>query len=250
MGTPVRISRGCVQYTGTLAALPFRSWTDSADGRQVVAHAALRRAFAPFGRARAARRSLWRDLVSAASDPATSAAIQWAMDGCLPHLGTLAYARDLPRLTIELRRLVTVPRLFLNGDLYRRLDAGLREQPAYAAIEGGDSLRSWFLLQLVEAVEAAIVQAQPSANRPLQAGRTWIVVGVDDSFDWGIALEGPVWRGHYYMLEVRPVPLTRAVRKQTRAAITSLEGSVRSLSAARRSEILRTARLSLDERAI
>ena len=139
-----------------------------------------------------------------------------------------------------------LPRLLVNGEAYRRMHATLCAQPAFAALEGGESLHAWFVLTLIDAIEAAIVRARPSPRRPLPAGEGWVAVGVNQQLEWPMLIENPGWSGHYYVLELRPIPITRAVRKATRQAIEGLEASLLPLSRAHRGAILRQATLSLE----
>jgi hypothetical protein len=244
MRRSVRFSRGRLRYTGRIARASFVRWAGSTEGQSALAPLASQRHFALFGRMRAARRHVWRLLARSARSEAVGVALQHEIDQFLC-LHTLAYA-DLPCVRVDLRRLVVVPRLFVNSETYRRLSAALHAQPAFAALEGGESLRAWFALTLIEGVGAAVVRARPSPRRPLPAGEGWIAVGVNEQFEWHVPIESPAWPGHYYVLELRPTPITRAVRKATRQAITGLEASLLSLSRADRGAILRQATASLE----
>ena len=244
---PVRFSRGRVVYTGRIAHAQFSAWTESSGGQSVLANVVRQMRFALFGRMRAARRLVWRQLVRAAQTDTVVVALQREIDEYLRRLDTFAYARELPRVGVDLRRLVVVPRLFVNSDLHHRLHAALDVQPAFSAVEGGESLREWFVVTLIDGIEAAVAQARPSPERPLPAGEAWIAVGVNECFKWHVPLVGTGWRGHYYVLELRPVPITRAVRKATREAIAALEASLSSLAPAHRYEIVRQVGSSLRE---
>lgn len=241
MKTPVRFSGGRAGYTGRIAPATFATWAESPDGRRVLERVASRMRFALFGRMRAARRRVWRQLVHAARSSAVVAEVQREVGGYLERLDALVYSPDLPRAAVHLRRLVVVPRVFVNAEAYRRIDAALHAQPAVAAVEGGASLRAWFVLTIIGDLEAAIAYARPSLRRPLPAGADWIVVGVNEQFEWRIPIDGPGWPGHYYVLELRRVPITREVRKATDEAIAELEASLPSLSRMHRNEILRKA---------
>lgn len=201
--------------------------------------------FALFGRIRAARRQVWRQLNEAARTEAVVVGVQREVDAYLARLDTLVYARDLPRVSVDLRRLVVVPRVFVNGEVYRRLDAALHTQPAFAALDGSELLRGWFVQMLVDSIAATIAGTRPSPRRPLPAGEGWITVGVNEQFDWYIPFDGPAWPGHYYVLELTRRPMSRAVRNAACEAIANLETTLPSLSRVHRNEILRQAGLSL-----
>jgi hypothetical protein len=176
-------------------------------------------------------------------------AVQREIDAYLTRLDTLAYARDLPRVGVDLHRLVVVPRLFVNAEVFGRIDAALYALRVFATLDGTESLRRWFVRTLIDAIEAAVQGARPSPKRPLPAGQNWIIVGVNDQFEWGLPIEGPGWPGHYYVLELTRAPITRASRKAAGEAIGRLETSLRSLSRVQRNEILRQAGSSLKQSA-
>ena len=244
MRRPVRFSRGRITYTGRIAGASFATWAGSKEGRSALAHVASQFDFALFGRMRAARRRVWRQLCRTARSETVTAALQQEIDRYLC-LHAFACA-DLPCVRVDLRRLVVVPRLFVNSAAYRCFTPALDAQPAFALLEGGESLRDWFALTLINGIEAAAIRARPSPQRPLPAGEGWVVVGVNEEFEWYDPIESPAWQGHYYVLELRRAPITRAVRKATRQAISGLEASLLSLSRADRGGILRQAALSLE----
>ena len=128
----------------------------------------------------------------------------------LKHLGDLAYADGLPRDTIMLRRLVAVPNVLLNGNAYGALDSRLATHHAFSGIEGGEALRQFFVLKLVEDLVAGAGRACPSTKTPVPAGRGWVIVGRNLTFDWRLPiLNEPVWAGHHYVLELTREPITR-----------------------------------------
>jgi hypothetical protein len=245
MKTPVRLARGRVQYTGRIARASYAAWAETVEGRKALARVASRIRFALFGRLRAARRRVWRQLVQAARAESVVVALQRHIDEFL-HLDTLACA-DLPRGIVDLRRLVVVPRLFVNRDAYERICATLHADSRFAQIEGGESLRCWFAMRTIEGVEAAIARAAPSPRRPLPAGTSWVVVGVNEQFDWHKLLDSPPWPGHYHVLELRPAsPMTRKVRHATRDALAAIETSLLRMSRKHRYDAVALARVSLE----
>src|SRR5205823_5213638 len=100
--------RGRAWYSGSIARAPFVAWLATPEGRATLDAAASRRRFAFLVRARAARR-LWRQLAAAAGDRDAVVSIQSEMDAYLGRLQELAYAEGLPRLSVDLHRIVVVP---------------------------------------------------------------------------------------------------------------------------------------------
>ncbi len=247
MKGPVRYSGGRVLYTGRINRSAFAAWCDSPKGQLVLGQIVGRMRFRLFGTMRA-RRQVRRELTGAARSEAVVVALQRELDVYLARLNTFVLARDLPRVSVDLYRLVVIPRLFANGAIYRRIAATLDRHAAFASQHGRQSLRDWFILTVIEAVETAVMQARPSPKRSLSAGDGWIIVGVNDQFEWRVAFDGPAWPGHYYVLELERLPITRAFRKAAAEAITRLETSLPSLSRLQRNEILREAAQSMEQR--
>jgi len=244
---PVRYSRDRVVFTGRPARMSFERWAETPEGLAVVEPLASAARFSLFGRMRSARGRLWRDLNHAARTRSVVAAVQRELDAYLPRLDKLVFARDLARVGVDLHRLVVVPRVFVNAEAYRSIDAALESQPAFARLTGGRPLRKWFAVTIVDAAASAVAQARPSLQRPLPAGDGWITVGVNEQFEWRVPFDGPAWPGHYFVLEVTRAPITRAFRKAAGDAIAKLEASIPSLSRSERVAILREAGSSLDQ---
>jgi hypothetical protein len=238
----VRCSRGALIYSGRIARQPFMVWAATPPGRAAVDAVASRIRFSLFSKTQSARRRIWRQLAEVARDQSVVAAIQGEVQAYLQRLGELAYADGLPRATVSLRRLVVVPRVLLNAAAYRSIERRLNGEPAFESLEGGESLRVFFFQRLIEEVEAAVANAQPSPTRPLAAGTDWITVGVDAAFVWRLPMfEGPSWNGHHYVLELTREPITRPVRRAVTASIDGLGASLPSLSREERNQILRRA---------
>jgi len=247
MKAAVRYSRGRLEYTASLRYAAFALWADSPDGQSVLAQIAADLTFAPFGRLRAARRRVWRHLRRAARTERVVVALQREVDAYLSRLDTLVHAHELPRAGVDLRRLVVVPRTFVNSETYRGIEEALAAEGVFTLLDWGKPVRDWFISTLIDDIEIAVTGARPSPRRPVPAGDGWITVGVNDQFEWFSPLAGRVWHGHYYVLELARWPITRAVRKAVGEAILQFEASLPSLSRVRRNEILNRAWLSLQE---
>jgi hypothetical protein len=237
----VRYRRGRAWYTGSIARAPFVAWLATSEGRAAVDLSASRGPFAFFARARAARR-LWRRLAAAARDPRVVVAIQSEMDAYLGRVREFAYAGGLPRLSVDLHRIVVVPRVLINGAAYGAIARRLQSERAFASLDGGDALRDFFVRTLVDDVDGAIAATMPTPKRPLAIARDWMSVGLDGAFAWRVPLVNePPWDGHHYVLELTRDPITRAVRTAVAAAVARIEASLPSLSRLERNEILRRA---------
>jgi hypothetical protein len=241
MNTWVRYRGGRAWYTGRIARAPFAAWLATPEGRATVDEAASHARFAFLARGRAAR-GFWRRLAAAARDPDVIVTIQSEMDAYLGRLQEFAYAEGLPRVSVDLHRIVVVPRVLINGAAYGAIARRLRSVPAFASLDGGDALRNFFVVTLVDHLDAVIAGATPSPKHPLAIGKEWISVGLDGAFVWRLPLQKePPWDGHHYVLELTRDPITRAVRKSVVAAVERIEASLPSLSRLERHEILRRA---------
>jgi hypothetical protein len=236
----VRYRRGRARYTGGISRAPFDAWLTTREGQRVLDEAISRTRFAFLARSRAARR-LWRQLAAAARETGVIVIIDSEMNGYLGRLQEFAYADGLPRLSVDLHRLVAVPRVLINGAAYGAIARRLHSERAFASLEGGDALRDFFITTLIDHLDDAIAGAAPSTKRPLAAGTDWISVGLEGAFVWRLPVNEPPWTGHHYILELTRDPITRAVRKKVVAAVEKIEASLRSLSRVERSEILRRA---------
>ena len=247
MKTLVRSSRGHLKYTGKVTRESFAMWVESPTGHEALEQVAARVRFALFGRMRVARKKTWRELNDAARANTVGLVLQHETDAYLSRLDTFVYADALPYVMVDLRRLIVVPRVFVNGEAHRRIQRVLQTQQLFAGLSGGDSLRRWFAFGLIESLAGAVSEARPSVRRPLPAGDGWIVVGVDEEFQWQVPFDGPDWPGHLFVLELTRRPLTRAVNKAAAEAIAHLQESLPSLTHIDRAEILRRAGSSLDQ---
>lgn len=183
---------------------------------------------------------MWRELANAASDETVVAIVRDELDRYLSRLSELAFGDGLPRVGVNLYRLVVVPRQLLNGVARARLASRLRLAPALTGLES-EPLREFFCLQLVRDADAAVVDAGPSVKRPLAAGDGWTTVGVNTTFVWFAAVEDSRWAGHHFAFELPRDPINRSTRKAIAQAMQSLDAALPPLSMFDRNEILRRA---------
>jgi hypothetical protein len=233
--------RGGVRYAGRITRRPLAEWLATPEGRATLDAAASRLRLRLFTRRRAARR-LWRELAAAARDRSLVAVVQSEIDAYPRRLQDFAHAAGLPRASAELHRIVVVPRVLINAAATGAIDRRLQSVPAFAALEGGDAVRAFFISRLIQDLDAAITRATPSPKRPLVVGPGWISIGIEGAFVWRVPLlNEPPWDGHHYVLELTRDPITRKVRKAVVEAVQRLEASLPALSRMDRNEILRRA---------
>src|SRR5215470_11880203 len=161
MKRTVQYSRSRVRYTGRIDRAAFAAWCHSPEGQSVLKPIISTIRFNLFGKRRAARRRVWLELTGTVQSETVAAALQQQVDSYFSRLSTLVYARDLPVRGINRHRLVAVPRLFANSVTDRQVDAALNLQPAFATANGRASLRHWFELLLIDAIETAARNARP-----------------------------------------------------------------------------------------
>jgi hypothetical protein len=242
MANSVRYSNGRLVYGGRLPRATFVEWTKGRTGRAVVDAAAREIRFALFGKTRAAGRRLWRQIAAAARDEDVADALNREIQGYLRRLGELAFADGLPRGGVGLRRLIVVPRVVVTGAAFLAIEDRLKTVPAFFALEGGNVVREFFIKTVVREADAAIVRARPSPSHPLDAGESWVSVGINLDFAWSLApFDEPACDGHQYLAELTREPMTRAVRKAIAARIEKFEEALPSLCRAERNEVLRRA---------
>jgi hypothetical protein len=247
MKTPVRSSHGRLEYTGRIARDAFAVWAESPEGLTAIDRVAAHVGFAFFGKTYSAQQQIWRQLTKTARAESVAAAVQREVDAALNRLDTFVFADALPSCMVDLRRLIVVPRLFVNGEAYRRIQHAFDVQPAVRGLKGGEALRRWFVTTVIDSLATAVASMHPSLRHPVPVGEGWTIVGIDRDFEWHTPFKGPAWPGHYFMLEITPRPITRAVRSEVGEAIAQLQTALPQLSQADRDEILRRASLSLDQ---
>jgi len=240
MAAWISVRGGRLTYGGRISRRPFDAWTHTPEGSAAIAAVAAHVRFSLLGKHRAARGRLWRELANAAVDDSVVNAVQEEADRYLARLSQLAYAEGLPRVAVNLYRLVVVPRQLLNGVARHCLAKRLRREPALTGLDS-NPLREFFCIQLVRDMDAAITCVQPTIKRPFQTGHGWATVGLDTAYVWFAAVEDSRWAGHHFAFEVPRDPIGRAMRKAIAEAMMTLATSLPVLSRVERNDILRRA---------
>ncbi len=235
-----RVSGGRLHYRGRITRAPFTAWTATKDGAASVARVAAGIRFSLFGRSRAARSRLWRDLEAASRVESLAAAIEGEALHYMQTMASLAYSDGLPRVHIALHRLVLVPRAMIAGHARAALFKRLGQARPLAALD--EALRLFFLEQLVIEMDAAICDAAPSPARRVQAHDEWACVGAIRGLVW----VDPLWSGvdgtgHVFMYEFPRPGMPQPASRELKAAVAEMASNVSSLSRLQRSAMVRAA---------
>jgi len=234
-----KVSDGRVCFRGRITRKPFTDWTGTPEGAAAVEHLAQQLRFALFGRARAAKRRLWRELEAAVNTEQLKAILEASANYYLNAMTELAYAPSLPRVSIELRRLVVIPRTMIAARGRSALNSRLMVSEAYADLN--ESLRAFLCDRLVLEIDDAIRRARPSVKKPVSTREAWMCLGLDDKFVWIDPLwSGKDWLGHVFMFEM-PEKASRRDRREIENAITQLQQSLPELSQVQRDGTVRSA---------
>ena len=235
-----KVQEGRVVYTGTPTRDRYAAWIATREGSKAIEAVATTIGFRLFGRVRAARKRVWRELAEAARSEEGKVALQAAADLYVHTISTLAYAQGLPRVAVGLRRLVLVPRALVAGRARAALAARLSECRAFAA---RPTLERDFLFETaLSEIDAALRAARPSVKRPVRAPENWVCLGADTKFAWVDQYwSGPGWSGHWFVYEYPREPLSRADRKTLERAVEQLQGTLGTLSRERRQALVQLA---------
>ena len=236
------VRRGCLQYRGRISKQPFTKWCATNEGTQAVARVARGMRFSLFGRTGAARRRLWRALDAASRSEEFAAAVAAEPGHFTQAMADVCYADGLPRAHIALGRLVLTPRALVMGRARAGVFARLMQSSVLSSVD--ESVRTFFVDQLVVEMDAALSTASPQPRRPVSANDGWSCIGVRLGTVWADPLwAGPYGAGHLFMYELPARRLTRREYKAIDEAIEQITGDVSTLSRTARDEILRAATL-------
>lgn len=236
------VNRGHLEYRGRITRQPFTTWCATKAGQRAIARVAAGIRFSIFGRARSARRRLWRSLDEVLRSREFARVMEAEPDRYLQVLADACYSEALPRLHVALRRLVLTPRALVTGrakaDVYNRLRLSAMLAPLDV------DLRAFVLDRIVVEMDAALRSATPSARKPVRARDGWACVGVRLGTVWLDPLwAGPDGTGHLFMYEMPPQGLSRKDCKALDAAMEQLSGTASTLSRESRDALIRSAAL-------
>ena len=235
-----KVQDGRVLYTGSPNRDPYAAWIATRAGAGAIQAVARTIGFRLFGRARAARARVWRELAAAARSDDGKAALQAAADLYVQTISTLAYAQGLPRSIVGLRRLVLVPRALVVGRARAALSTRLMQCRPFAERPAAE--RDFLFETALKEIDAAVRAARPSVQRPVRAPEDWVCVGADIRFAWVDQYwSGPGWSGHWFVYEHPREPLSRADRKALERAVEQLQGTLGTLSRERRHALVQLA---------
>lgn len=238
------MSDGRLRYRGRITRQSFLAWVGTPEGKAAVDAAARELGFCLFGRARTARRQMWRRLKAAAMSDEVRTALQAEPERYLAVWTELAYAPALPRLSVALHRLVVVPRTMIAARALSALTSRLMSLPSFAALDG--PLRTFLCDRIIFEMDAAIRRASPSPRRPVEARESWACVSVDERFMWVDPLwSGRDWVGHVMMFEIPATRPSRKERRELELTVEKLQGSLSCMSIAQRDGTVRSASAGL-----
>jgi hypothetical protein len=234
-----KVSEGRVRFRGRITRRPFTEWTGTPEGAAAVEVVAGQLRFALLGRARSARRRMWRELESVATNEQVRAILESSPDYYLNAMTELAYAPSLPRVAIALRRMVVIPRTMIAARGRSSINSRLMISTEYADLN--ESLRAFLCDRLVWEIDDAIRRAKPTVKRPVNAREAWTCVALDEKFVWIDPLwSGKDWLGHIFMYEMPENP-SRRDRREIEGAIEQLQRSLPELSQVQRDGTVRSA---------
>jgi len=235
-----RVADRRLTYRGRISREPFALWAQTKEGAAAIDEVARTLRFRLFGRTRAARRRIWRDLERAARSEPLRSAIQAEADHFLAALADLSYAAGLPRAQVALHRLVVVPRALIAGRAREALRLRLWHNESLQTLE--EPVRAFFCEHLLTEMGRAFDGARLSSSHPVHARDDWSCVAADRQSVWMDPLwSGPDWLGHLLMFEFPHAGLSRRERKALDSAIGELQKGVATLSRMQREGIVRMA---------
>lgn len=238
------VSDGRLRFSGRITRAPFAQWASSPEAAGMVDAAAREIRFAPFGRARTARRRLTRRLHEAVERNGIRTVLANEAGHYLEIWTELAYAPSLPRLRVGLQRLVVVPRTMILARALPGITTRLRECPALG--EFGEPFQDFLVRHVLSELDGAIRHASPSWRHPVYACESWACVAMDREFEWIDPMwSGSEWLGHVMMFEMARARMARRQRKELEAAIEELRDGLPGLSHRQRDGVVRTASAGL-----
>jgi hypothetical protein len=234
------VSDSRLGYRGRIDRAPVAAWMSSPDGASALSTLASRFRFRLLGRQRAARQHVWRELSQAARTEPLRSTLDSAADAFMGAMSDLAYAAELPRTQVALRRVVIVPRVMIAGRARTVVSPKVLRCGGMPDID--DPIRAFFVDELITQMDDGLQRGRPTPSRPIGAPQQWACVGVDTSYEWVDPYwSGPKWFGHVYLYEWPPSGLSRRDRKSLEGAIGDLQTAIHTLSKQRRYELLRAA---------
>lgn len=232
-----------LRYRGRIDRAPYAAWVDSAEGKKAIDAVAARLRFRLFGKRRAAKREVWRALKHAAEHEPLRSALQGAADEYGRALGELPYGSGLPRTQVALRRIVVVPRVMMAARARARVGTRVLQSGGMPDVD--DTVRAFFLDELVAQIDAAVRRRRPSPSRPLRGAQEWTCIGVDTEYVWVDPYwSGPGWFGHLFMYEWPAAGIARRDRKALEAAVEELRIGLGVLSRQNRHELVKAAAIA------
>jgi hypothetical protein len=234
------VSHERLAYRGRIDRAPYDAWIRTVEGTAAMDEVASRFRFRLFGRQRAARRQVWRQLSDAARSEPLRATLDSAADLYMGAMSHLAYAAGLPRTQVALRRVVIIPRVMIAARARATVNPRLTRCPGMPEID--EAILAFFLEAVINQLDAGLQRGRPASARPVGAPQQWACVGIDTQYPWVDPYwSGPEWFGHVFLYELPGGGLSRRDRKALDAAMVELQSSIETLPRQRRHELVRHA---------
>jgi hypothetical protein len=206
-----------LEFTGkVIQSASFEEWAKSKGGA-IVEQFAQQRTIALFGKHRAARKDLWKDLQVITRQPELHAVLSKLATDYSLTLANVTETFEVYKSIVD-RKTFVIPR-FLVNPLHRAfLEHALSPSDEFRKLKGGPLLQSYFYDEFIRQLDDAFVNIKPRPDNPVRLGNTvWYVVGMNLDYDWRVKSEE--WHGHFLVFASRRDLSERSNRRNARSII-------------------------------
>jgi hypothetical protein len=220
----ISVAGKTLEFSGkVIQSASFEEWARS-KGEDIVERVAQERTISLFGKRRAARNDLWKDLKLITKQPALRAALsKLALDYSVT-IANVAEAFESNEFTANGKTYV-IPRLLVNPWHRALLERELSPSDEFQKLKGGPLLQSYFYEEFIRQLDAAFAKMRPNPNDPVRLGvTTWYVVGMNQDYDWRV--DDDNWRGHFFVFGSTN---NLSEKKSRRDALPSIQAEIAQL---------------------
>jgi hypothetical protein len=192
----IRVVGKSLEFTGKIvASASFEDWA-LAKGEQVVNEFAQKKTIALFGKRKAAKKELWKNLVDVSQKPALFTVINNLAKNYQTMIVVVADAIEDNKYVAN-GLTYAIPTTAINS-LYRAVVEGtLSKSDEFQELKGGPELRSFFYDEFVAQIDSAFQLLRPSTSEPLRLSGEWYAVGSNADYDW--RYPGEAWKGYLFL---------------------------------------------------